>query len=80
MMFWPVVKEISLNDISVGFFTGGGFVQLSKAGQSNFAKGYHEEHFCENILNLVQEMSKDISFLQLWQPFCSVAVEPFLQY
>ena len=44
----------------------------------NFGRGFYEEQFCEIILNLDQwfripeEMSfKDISYLELWQPFCS---------
>ena len=43
----------------------------------NFGRRHHEQQFCEIILNfgpVVQEaMSfKDISYLELWWPFCSV--------
>ena len=34
-----------------------------------FRRGHYEKNFCEIILNLVQWF-KDISYLQLWQPFC----------
>ena len=46
-MFWPVVQEISFNDISI-FSTDSHFVL------SDFGRGHHEKHFCENILNLDQ--------------------------
>ena len=42
----------------------------------NFGRGYYEEQFCKIILNLDQwfrrRSLKDISYLELWQPFCSV--------
>ena len=36
----------------------------------NYGRGYHEEKFCESILNFDQEeiSFKDISYLKLWQP------------
>ena len=43
----------------------------------NCGSGPHVEQFCETILNLkkvVQEemLFKDVSYLELWQPLCSV--------
>ena len=43
---------------------------------SNFGRVHHEEQFCENHFefgSVVQEMQlKDISYLELWWPLCSV--------
>ena len=44
-----------------------------------FGRRHHEEQFCEIILNLDQwfrrrsckKLFNDISYLELWQPFCS---------
>ena len=45
----------------------------------NLNREHHEEHFCKTILNfgfrpVVQEekLFKDISYLELWQPFCQM--------
>ena len=51
----------------------------------NFGREYHEEQFCEIILNLgpvvQEEMSfKDISYLELWWPFLFIGAEPFAQF
>ena len=44
---------------------------------SKISRGHHYEHFCVTDLNLnsvVQEEMrlKDILYLELWRPFCSV--------
>ena len=37
----------------------------------NNGSGPHAEHSCETVLNLEQWL-KDLSYLELWQPLCSV--------
>ena len=50
----------------------------------NFGRRHHEEHFFEIILNLDQlfrrRSFKDISYLQLWRPFCSVLPNHLCNY
>ena len=41
----------------------------------NFGRGYYEEQFCEIFCVWTGgsgDVFKDISYLELWQPFCSV--------
>ena len=48
--------------------------QLICSPERNFSRGYHDEQFCEIILNLTvfqEEMSFKISYLDLWRPSCS---------
>ena len=52
---------------------------------SNFGRRHHEEQFCEIILNLDQWFMsrcglKNISYLELWRPFCSAEQNHFVQF
>ena len=49
------------------------FDQRTRTIMCNFGRRYHEEQFCDIILNLDQKemLFKGISYLKLWQPFCS---------
>ena len=56
------------------FSSGGPFRSIVRNHLCNFSRGYHEEHFCEIILNLDQWVSrcqKTFSYLELWRPLCS---------
>ena len=72
--FGPVVQEMSFKDISY-LELWWPFCLAEENHLCNFAKGYHEEQFCEIILNLDKWFRRRcllISYLELWWPSCSM--------
>ena len=56
MMYWPVVKEISAEDISILALVAILFAELNIL--INFGRRHQAKHFCETILNMEQTFKR----------------------